>query len=262
MPPLLEICVDSFESAVAAVRGGADRLEVCAALSEGGLTPSVGLLSEIKCFIQKNNHRTKLYAMIRCRQGSDFCYSEPEMNAMVHDLKLLAHDGADGFVFGALTDDGNIHADQCRMIVTAAQTFGLSITFHRAFDCTEVGRMAENLKLVASLGFSTILTSGFERTAVEGLQNVVQLVNIAEQIREQGTKMVIMPGSGVTTENAQNIVQTTKCCAIHASARSLKKTDPVCALPMGSVSTVGDGLLVCDENIVRLIKIQIATEVI
>ncbi|XP_058822468.1 copper homeostasis protein cutC homolog [Topomyia yanbarensis] len=251
MSPLLEICIDSFESALAAIRGGADRLELCAALSEGGLTPLIGLLREVRNFVLTNDYRTQLYAMIRCRRGSDFCYSDMEMKIMVHDLKLLAENGADGFVFGALTDGGEIHSEHCRLIVKETQAVGKPVTFHRAFDCTAVEKMVQNLKVIASLGFSTILTSGFERTAIEGVNNVARLVDITE---EEEISIVIMPGSGITSANAKEIVQKTKCAAVHASARSTKKTGCSNALPMGSISKDDNGLLVCDENIVRAIK--------
>lgn len=184
MSPLLEICIDSFESAVAAIRGGADRLELCAALSEGGLTPSVGLLREIQKYVQDNyqHSRLQLYAMLRCRRGSDFCYSEPEIRIMLHDLALLAENGADGFVFGALNDAGEIHAEHCTMIVAGALKHKKPVTFHRAFDCTDPKRMLDNLTLIASLGFTTILTSGFESTASEGIDNLMEMIKFIETV--------------------------------------------------------------------------------
>lgn len=182
MVPLLEICVDSFESAVAAVRGGADRLELCAALSEGGLTPSVGVLREVRNFIETNQATTLLYVMIRCRRGSDFCYSKSEMNIMLHDLRLLLENGADGFVFGALTDTREIHEENCRVIATEALAGKKPITFHRAFDCTDRKNMRSNLEAIASLGFTTVLTSGFESTAFQALDTIAELVECASEI--------------------------------------------------------------------------------
>lgn len=178
-PTLLEICIDSYDSAVAAIRGGANRLELCAALSEGGLTPTVGLLREVRKLADAARP-VQLYAMIRCRRGSDFCFSDPELAIMVTDLRLLAEHGADGFVFGALTEQAEIHREHCRLIAEEALRLGKPVTFHRAFDCTAVDTMGENLRLVGSLGFTTILTSGFESTAVRGLENIQRLAELAK----------------------------------------------------------------------------------
>lgn len=178
-PTLLEICIDSYDSAVAAIRGGANRLELCAALSEGGLTPTVGLLQEVRKLID-DVRPVHLYAMIRCRRGSDFCFSDPELAIMVTDLRLLAEHGADGFVFGALTEQAEIHREHCRLIAEEALRLGKPVTFHRAFDCTAVDTMGDNLRLVGSLGFTTILTSGFESTAVRGLENIQRLAELAK----------------------------------------------------------------------------------
>ncbi|XP_055641252.1 copper homeostasis protein cutC homolog [Toxorhynchites rutilus septentrionalis] len=258
MIPLLEICVDSFESAVAAIRGGADRLELCAALSEGGLTPSVGLLREVKNFIATNHASTVvLYAMIRCRRGSDFCYSSTEMKIMLHDLRLLMENGADGFVFGALTVTGEIDEENCRLIATEALAGQKPVTFHRAYDCTDRNNMRSNLEIIASLGFTTVLSSGFESTAVQALYTVAELVKVANEISlKTGTLLTLMPGSGVSPSNAQEIVKRTNCSAIHASARSTKKVDTG-ALSMGGSTADGEGLLICDEAIVKEIKAQI-----
>lgn len=258
MAPLLEICIDSYESAVAAIRGGADRLELCAALSEGGLTPSVGMLREVKKFIVDNQHSTQLYTMIRCRRGSDFCYSDAETKIMLHDMKLLGENGADGFVFGALTEHGQIDTECCSQIVQEAEARKRPITFHRAFDCTDSGKMQENLELVAFLGFTTVLSSGFEVTALKGLDNLTKMVDIARDINlKTVADLTIMPGSGVSPKNAQVIVQTTGCTAIHASARSTRK-QPLhsTALSMGGGTADSEGLLVCDETIVKEIRMQ------
>ncbi|XP_065084399.1 copper homeostasis protein cutC homolog [Ochlerotatus camptorhynchus] len=259
MAPLLEICIDSFESASAAIRGGADRLEVCAALSEGGLTPSVGLLREIRNFIQDNyqNSVVQLYAMIRCRRGSDFCYSETEMKIMLHDLALLAENGADGFVFGALNDSGEVHPEYCTMVMVEALKLKKPVTFHRAFDCTDRSKMLDNLTLIESLGFTTVLTSGFESTAVKGIDNLMDMIKFVEYNTDR-SRLTIMPGSGVSPGNAQEIVQKTDCKAIHASARSMKMNPKNrSSLSMGGNADDGEDFLVCDEAIVKEIKMYI-----
>uniref|UniRef100_A0A8D8CTY1 Copper homeostasis protein cutC homolog n=1 Tax=Culex pipiens TaxID=7175 RepID=A0A8D8CTY1_CULPI len=253
-PTLLEICIDSYDSAVAAIRGSADRLELCAALSEGGLTPTVGLLREVRKFVVDAARPVHLYAMIRCRRGSDFCFSDPELAIMVADLRLLAEHGADGFVFGALTEQAEIHREHCRLIAEEALRLGKPVTFHRAFDCTAVDRMGDNLRLVGSLGFTTILTSGFESTAVRGLDNIQRLAELAKDL---ATPITIMPGSGVSPANARDILQQTGCRAVHASARSASKKGGAGGLSMGGSAADGEGLLVCDEEIVREIRKQI-----
>ncbi|XP_055614276.1 copper homeostasis protein cutC homolog [Uranotaenia lowii] len=260
-PLLLEICIDSFESAVAAIRGGANRLELCAALSEGGLTPSVGLLRELRAYLAEQNKSTQvqLYAMIRCRRGSDFRYSEAEMRIMLYDLRLLAENGADGFVFGALDEMGEIHREHCQQVASAAGK--LPLTFHRAWDCTDRSKMEPNLQLIASMGYSTVLTSGFERTALKGIEAISQVVQIAKHISEKtGFNLTIMPGSGVTPENARMIAEKSLSSAIHASARSaknlqLENNDSTNSkISMGGNNEDDLCLMVCNEEIVESIK--------
>ncbi|XP_062560523.1 copper homeostasis protein cutC homolog [Armigeres subalbatus] len=257
MSTLLEICIDSFQSAVAAILGGADRLELCTALSEGGLTPSVGLLREVRAFVEQNSqHRhVLLYAMIRCRRGSDFCYSGPEMRIMLHDLAILAENNADGFVFGALDENGDVHRANCELIVAEALKHKKAITFHRAFDCTKRSKMLANLKLIGSMGFTTLLSSGLESTAMTGIENLVEMTNFIANNSE--LQISIMPGSGVTPDNAQEIVQRTGCKVIHASSRSQIKCSKEAVLSMGGNTADSEGLLVCDEMIVKRIKKQI-----
>ncbi|KAL1373695.1 hypothetical protein pipiens_018511 [Culex pipiens pipiens] len=236
-PPLLEICIDSYDSAVAAIRGGADRLELCAALSEGGLTPTVGLLREVRKVVVDAARPVHLYAMIRCRRGSDFCFSDPELAIMV-----------------CRSAPAEIHREHCRLIAEEALRLAKPVTFHRAFDCTAVDRMGDNLRLVGSLGFTTILTSGFESTAVRGLGNIQRLAELAKDL---ATPITIMPGSGVSPANARDILQQTGCRAVHASARSASKKGGAGGLSMGGSAADGEGLLVCDEEIVREIRKQI-----
>uniref|UniRef100_A0A182YKG9 Copper homeostasis protein cutC homolog n=1 Tax=Anopheles stephensi TaxID=30069 RepID=A0A182YKG9_ANOST len=196
MPILLEICVDTFESAVAAIEGGADRIELCAALSEGGLTPTVGLLRQIKHYqtqcgaLDEYGYRknVSVFCMIRCRRGSDFCYSEHEMNVMVWDLQALKENGADGIVFGALEPSGRVHREHCEQIAKAAEK--LPLTFHRAIDCTDETELEENLKLMAQLGYSTVLTSGLKPTAEQGVETIMRMKTIATTIEQVILKVI------------------------------------------------------------------------
>ncbi|KYQ46327.1 Copper homeostasis protein cutC like protein [Trachymyrmex zeteki] len=200
----MEICIDSLESARNAIEGGASRLEVCSALSEGGLTPSPGLVQQIK-----SSTTIPLYAMIRIRCG-DFIYSPEEIDAMLHDLKILMDHHVNGFVFGALTPDCEIDVVACKKIISAACP--LPVTFSRAFDLTN--DPIKSMELLADLGFERILTSGQKNTAVEGLELIKTLLQKAQ-------KLVIMPGAGITKDNICKIMES-GAKEFHASAKKRK----------------------------------------
>lgn len=200
----MEICIDSLESARNAVEGGASRLEVCSALSEGGLTPSPGLIQQIRNFTM-----IPLYAMIRIRCG-DFVYSPEEIDAMLHDLKILKDHRVNGFVFGALTPDCEIDTVSCEKIVSVACP--LPVTFSRAFDLTT--DPVKSMVLLSDLGFERILTSGQRNTALEGLELIKTLV-------QKARKIVIMPGAGITKDNLRKIM-VSGAKEFHASAKKKK----------------------------------------
>lgn len=202
----MEICIDSFESARNAILGGAMRLEVCSALSEGGLTPSPGLIRQIKNFSLLRP--IPIRAMIRIRKGN-FVYSREEVEAMLHDLRILKDHQVDGFVFGALTPDGHVDHNVCWEIISAARP--LPVTFHRAFD--ETVDPPRSMESIINLGFDRILTSGQKDTALEGLELLSNLVQKA------AGRIIIMPGAGITMDNIFRI----KLCGaqeFHASARN------------------------------------------
>ncbi|XP_012054265.1 PREDICTED: copper homeostasis protein cutC homolog [Atta cephalotes] len=200
----MEICIDSLESARNAIEGGASRLEVCSALSEGGLTPSLGLVQQIKSFTT-----IPLYVMIRIRCGN-FIYSSEETDAMLYDLKILKDHHVNGFVFGALTSDCDIDIVACKKIISAACP--LPVTFSRAFDLTN--DPIKSMELLADLGFERILTSGQKNTALEGLELIKMLVQKAQ-------KLVIMPGAGITKDNIRKIMES-GAKEFHASAKKRK----------------------------------------
>ncbi|KYN39655.1 Copper homeostasis protein cutC like protein [Trachymyrmex septentrionalis] len=200
----MEICIDSLESARNAIAGGASRLEVCSALSEGGLTPNLGLVQQIKNFTT-----IPLYVMIRIRCG-DFIYSPEEIDAMLYDLKILKDHHVDGFVFGALTPDCEIDIVTCEKIISAACP--LPVTFSRAFDLTN--DPIKSMELLTDLGFKRILTSGQKNTALEGLELIKTLVQKAQ-------KLVIMPGAGITKDNIRKIMES-GAKEFHASAKKRK----------------------------------------
>ncbi|KAH8292244.1 hypothetical protein KR200_003210 [Drosophila serrata] len=210
----LEVCVDSIPSAFAAVAGGASRIELCSALSEGGLTPSVGTLKTLKESIA-----LPVYCMLRPRRGTDFVYSDEEMCAVLTDMDLLRQNGADGFVFGSLNPDRTINVDQCRHVML--QSEGLPVTFHRAFDLTDQKRMQENVQLLRELGFKRLLSSGFRPSAAEGLDNLAQL--IAKHHRD----FIVMPGAGIKVSNLEEILTVSRCMEFHASAMDTAGEDYV-----------------------------------
>ena len=165
----MEVCIDSVESALNAEVSGASRVELCSNLVEGGTTPTVGMLRTIK-----EKSKIPVYVMIRPR-GGDFAYSEDEYQVMKEDMVALKECGADGFVFGILTPEGDIDEQRCQELIELAQPY--PVTFHRAFDV--VREPSKALETLISLGFSRVLTSGQDSTALEGLPLINKLVEQA-----------------------------------------------------------------------------------
>jgi copper homeostasis protein len=206
--PILEICVDSVASASAAAAGGADRVELCANLPEGGTTPSAGLIRTVRSVFPG-----RLMILIRPR-GYDFLYSQSEVDAMLHDIATARTLGADGVVIGCLTQEGQIDVARCRELVAAAAA--LDITFHRAFDMSrDLGQALED---VIGLGIRRILTSGGQPDVPQGRAMITDLV------RRAGDRLSIMPGGGVTHENLAEIVRSTSVREIHLSARHVVRS--------------------------------------
>lgn len=200
---ILEICAGSVESAIAARDGGAQRIELCAALEVGGVTPSAGLIAEARKI-----EGLILNVIIRPR-GGDFLYNDYEVACMEEDIRTCKRLGADGVVIGALTADGNIDIATCKRLIDAAE--GMSITFHRAFDmCCDAHKALEEL---ISLGCNRVLTSGQAPTAEAGITLLKKLVVQANE------RIIIMPGCGVNSNNAARILSETGTYEIHASAR-------------------------------------------
>ncbi len=200
---ILEICAGSVESAIAARDGGAQRIELCAALEVGGVTPSAGLIAEAR----KIDGLT-LNVIIRPR-GGDFLYNEYEAACMEQDIRTCKQLGVDGVVIGALTADGDIDTVLCKRLIAAAK--GMSITFHRAFDmCRDPKKALEEL---IAMGCDRVLTSGQAATAEAGIPLLKELV------QQAGRRIIIMPGCGVNSNNAAAILSATGATEIHASAR-------------------------------------------
>ena len=201
---LLECCVDSLESAIAADRGGAERLELCGNLMIGGTTPDINLFYRVK-----NAVKAKVNVLLRPRFG-DFCYSDAEFSILEDDVKMFAEAGADGIVIGVLKVDGTIDEERMKILIAAAK--GLPITFHRAFDVTKDAFQA--LETCKKLGISTILTSGQQNSAIEGFDLLKKLVEAA------GNEIDIMVGSGVSTKTLPKLLETS-AKVFHLSAKKV-----------------------------------------
>lgn len=199
------------------MNGGASRLELCSALSEGGLTPFPGLLRILK---QKYNVTIPIYCMLRPNNGCDFVYNEDQMEIILHDMDLLNSLGADGFVFGSLDSHSRIDEANCQMVMAKAVEYGgKPVTFHRAFDYTNPEDFEMNIDLISSMGFTRILTSGYKNSADQGMENIKKLVTHA---LNSSNKIIIMPGSGVNEENILHLLNETGCSEIHGSFKKLK----------------------------------------
>ncbi len=199
----IEVCANSITSAIAADKGGANRVELCDNLYEGGTTPSAGMISQVK-----SSTSLQVFPMIRPR-GGDFFYSKEEINVMIKDIEIARNFGADGFVIGCLNIDGSIDYENCSRLIEVAK--GLPITFHRAFDMTTDPYQA--LSICNILGVKRILTSGQKNKAIDGVSLISELIQLA------GDKSIIMVGSGVTEFNITDIANITKAKSYHVSLR-------------------------------------------
>jgi len=199
---LVEACVDTIESAAAAARGGAQRLELCANLVEGGTTPSAGVIA-LACA----RLPVPVYVMIRPR-GGDFCYTPLEFEAMQHDVADAKRLGAAGVVFGILEADGTVDTARTRTLVEVARP--LPVTFHRAFDVTRDPH--EALGALIALGVDRVLTSGQQASVPAGLPL------IAELVRQAGGSIGILPGGGITAANVTEVVRVACVREVHVHA--------------------------------------------
>jgi copper homeostasis protein len=203
---IFEICVDSFEGVRAARAAGATRVELCASLLEGGITPSRGMIRQARTV-----PGIKLHVIIRPR-GGDFLYNDAEFAAMASDIETAKAEGADGVVIGQLTADGFVDVAHTRELMTLARP--MAVTFHRAFDMTPDPFAA--LETLVDLGIDRILTSGQEASVLEGLPM------IAELVKRAGDRIVIIPGGGITPRNVDRIVAAARPKEIHFAALELE----------------------------------------
>lgn len=200
---LLEVAANSVASACAAQAGGAGRVELCAALELGGLTPSQATIA-----LARERLRIPLYVLIRPRAG-DFLYDELECETMRRDVETCAALGCDGVVLGVLDADGDVDVARCRALMAAAG--GMGVTFHRAFDLARDPRRA--LETIVALGCERVLTSGGQADAMEGAALIRALV------AQAAGRISVMPGAGVDAGNLAALAAATGAREFHASAK-------------------------------------------
>ena len=201
---MVEVCANGVESCLAAQQGGADRVELCAGIPEGGTTPSYG---EIKVARRVLN-TTRLHVIIRPR-GGNFLYSDLEVERMAADIAVCRELGVDGVVFGCLRADGTIDVEKNRYLMDCSR--GMSVTCHRAFD--RAANPEQALEDIIDLGFDRILTSGQQPKAIQGAELLAKLN------RQAAGRIILMAGSGVTEQNVRELHEVTGLHEFHFSAR-------------------------------------------
>lgn len=239
----IEVCAYSLESCLAAQEAGADRVELCAAMYDGGTTPPAGMIR-----LARELLHIELYTMIRPR-GGDFLYSELEFRQMKEDLTFAKSCGVDGVVIGLLDENGRVDVERTRELVELAAP--VKVTFHRAFDMTVDYHQA--LEDVIRTGCYRILTSGQRNTAVEGIEVLRELV------QDNAGRIRIMAGSGVGSDNAKLLAET-GINALHLSGKSsrdsrMKYRNP--AVFMGGVPGIPEYEIVYSdrEKISRVVQL-------
>lgn len=206
---MIEICCGSYEDALAASRGGAERIELNCALALGGLTPSVSCLRLVK-----QHTKLKVISMVRPR-GAGFCYTQAETEQMFDEAKELLENGSDGLAFGFLTEEREIALEKTERMIKLIHSYQREAVFHRAFDCTKDPR--EAAKALIRLGADRILTSGLQDKAEQGKELLRKLQ------QEFGSQIEILAGSGVNGENARELMEETKISQVHSSCKSWRE---------------------------------------
>lgn len=206
---IIEIATTDLTTTKSAVAGGADRIELCSALSEGGITPSYGLIRQCR-----ETFNIPLFPIIRPRAG-DFLYTDEEFGLMMKDVQLCKETGCEGVVTGLLNNDGTIDVKRTAKLVELAHP--MEVSFHRAFDrCKDPFTALEQL---IKIGCRRILTSGQKPTAPEGTEL------IAELIKQAGERIIIMPGSGVRKQNIKMLAEKTGAVEFHSSIKSQRHSE-------------------------------------
>ncbi|HEV7308219.1 copper homeostasis protein CutC [Ensifer sp.] len=215
----LEVCVDDADGLYAAIDGGADRIELCAALSVGGLTPAPGLIA------LAGPPAVPVYAMIRPRPG-DFVFSAADLDAMRRDIDAVRAAGLAGVVLGASLADGRL--DAAMLTKLTGHAAGLGMTLHRAFDL--VADFSEAMEIAVELGFERILTSGGAKSAPQAADRLSEIVDLAKG------RLSIMPGSGVTLETVDALLDCVAVGEVHSSCSRGEPAHDQRLIDMGFVS--------------------------
>ena len=223
----VEVCASSVESAINAEKGGANRIELCAGINEGGTTPSYGDIN-----LAHKHLNIPIHVLIRPR-GGDFLYSSLEVDIMKQDILMCKQLGVDGVVFGMLHQDGSVDKVWNKELLKLA--WPMKTTFHRAFDMTNDPLKA--LEDIIELGFDIILTSGLQNKAYDGKLLIKELLINAKN------RIIIMPGSGINEDNILEIAKITAATNFHVSLRkkiesNMKFRNP--SISMGSVKEIGE----------------------
>ena len=221
---MFEVCTDTAVGAAAAQAGGADRIELCANLLEGGTTPSIGAVEWV-------HEQLEIAVMVLVRpRGGDFVYSGQEFDVMLRDIEAVKSIGVDGIVVGALQPDGTLHREQTAAMIQAARP--MQVTFHRAFDmCVDPD---ETLDQLIELGAERILTSGQRDSMMDGLEL------IADIQRRAAGRIRIMPGGSILQSNIRKVIEETGAREVHFAAESSSESsmiwrNPDCSMGHGQV---------------------------
>jgi copper homeostasis protein len=200
----LEVCANSYESALAAQISGAKRVEFCDNLAEGGTTPSYAQIA-----LAKKNLSIEVWPIIRPR-GGDFLYSDIEFELMKEDIKICKSLNCEGIVTGILKDDGTIDKERCAILIELAKP--MDVAFHRAFDMSN--DMDQALEDLIGLNIKRVLTSGGASSAILGAERLAQLV------KKANGRIIIMPGAGINENNIKELIDQTGATQFHASAKA------------------------------------------
>jgi copper homeostasis protein len=204
--PVVEVSVEGVDGLLVAQENGADRVELCASVLEGGITPSIGMVREAL-----RRARIPVFVIVRPR-GGDFLYSEAEFESMRQDVIALKELGVPGIVTGCLTADGEVDKQRTAELLRLARP--MSFTFHRAFDM--VRDPVQALEVLISLGVDRLLTSGQRSTAIEGLATLKRLGQVAKG------RMIVMPCGGLRADNVAQVCRETELWELHFAAHTME----------------------------------------
>jgi len=241
MSGILEVCANSYTSALAAQNGGAKRVEFCDNLAEGGTTPSYGQIA-----LAKRNLSIAVWPIIRPR-GGDFLYSDLEFDLMIEDVKACKSLNCEGIVIGILKADGTIDKERCKVLIELAKP--MPVAFHRAFDMSN--DMEKALEDLIALGIVRVLSSGGATSAFSGMEQLAKLV------KQANGRITIMPGAGINAENIQELYTKTGATEFHASAKAFVESKMEYRNPTAKMGSVEDEYryeLTSEDKVKELVK--------